>query len=313
MQNPSIRFLLRQNESMRFVLCLLCAAGMVPAQGTMNLPENASPKRVSDHVYAIIGFPNIAFVVGNGGTLVVDTGMGARNGAIVVREAAKLSKNPKLFLTTTHFHPEHALGEQAFPPHTILIRPTVQQQEMDQYNTQFIDMFKSFSPEAKTLLQDVKLRPPDITFDREMNLDLGGVTARLFWLGPAHTRGDELIFVKEDSVLIAGDIVQDKIVPNMPNAESNPKNWIAILSQLEALKPRFVVPDHGELGDGSLIAKERTYLVDIQARTLELKRKGVPADEAGKQITAEMKKKYPDWTTMGPAANIVTRVYAENQ
>jgi glyoxylase-like metal-dependent hydrolase (beta-lactamase superfamily II) len=279
----------------------------------MNLPENAAPMKVSDHVYAIMGFPNIAFVVGNGATLVVDTGMGARNGAIVVRDAAKLSNNPKLFLTTTHFHPEHALGEQAFPPNTILVRPIVQQQEMEQYNTEFINMFKSFSPEAKTLLQDVKVRPPDMTFDKEATLDLGGVTARLFWLGPAHTRGDELIFVKEDSVLISGDIVQDKIVPNMPNDEASPKNWIAILDKLELLKPKIVLPDHGALGDGSLIGKERAFLVDVQKRSLELKRKGTKVDEAGKIVTAEMKTKYPDWSTMGPVANIVKRVYAENK
>jgi len=56
------------------------------------LPEN-SAKRVSDHVYAIMGFPNIAIVVGTRATLVVDTGMGARNGQIIAREVDKLSKN----------------------------------------------------------------------------------------------------------------------------------------------------------------------------------------------------------------------------
>ncbi len=298
---------------MRFAFTLLCAAGIAFAQESMNLPENATPMKISEHVYAIMGFPNIVFVVGNGAALVVDTGMGARNGAIVVREAAKLSKNPKLFLTTTHFHPEHALGEQAFPANTILVRPIVQQQEMEQYNTEFINMFKSFSPEAKELLQDVKVRPPDMTFDKEATLDLGGVTARLFWLGPAHTRGDELIFVKEDSVLITGDIVQDKIVPNMPNDEASPKNWIAILDKLEPLKPKVVLPDHGAIGDGSLIGKERAFLVDVQKRSLELKRKGTKVDEAGKIVTAEMKTKYPDWSTMGPVANVVKRVYAENK
>lgn len=298
---------------MRLTLSLLLAAAAAFAQESMYLPEHPTPVHVSEHVYAIMGFPNIAFVVGDNATLVIDTGMGARNGAIVLREARKLAKAQKLFLTTTHFHPEHALGEQAFPPETILIRPLVQQQEMNQYNTEFINMFKSFSPEAKTLLADVKVRPPDITFDTEATLDLGGVTARLFWLGPAHTRGDELIFVKEDSTLISGDVVQDKIVPNMPNDESSPKNWIAILNKLEPLKPRFIVPDHGSLGDGSLIAKERAYLVDVQTRSLALKRKGTKADAAAKQITAEMKAKYPDWTNMGPTANIVKRVYAENR
>ena len=277
----------------------------------MMLPEN-SVTRVSEHVYAIVGFPNIGIVVGNRATLVIDTGLGARNGAIVVKQAEKLAKAPNLYLTTTHFHPEHAMGEQAFPPRTLIIRPAVQQDEMNQHATELMDLFRGFSAQSKELLADVKLRPPDIIFDKEIKLDLGGVTARLFWLGPAHTRGDELIFVVEDSVLIPGDIVQDKIVPNMPNADASVKGWLAILDQLEPLKPRFVVPDHGALGDGSLIAKERAFLGDLQARSLELKRQGKSADEASAIVAAEFKTKYPGWQTMGPVSNVVKRVYAEN-
>jgi glyoxylase-like metal-dependent hydrolase (beta-lactamase superfamily II) len=217
-----------------------------------------------------------------------------------------------LYLTTTHFHPEHAMGEQAFPPRTVIIRPVAQQDEMNKHAKEFIDMFSGFSAQSKELLAEVKMRPPDIVFDKEIKLDLGGVTARLFWWGPAHTAGDEMIFVEEDSVLIPGDIVQDKIVPNMPNADANVKNWLVILDQLEPLKPRFIVPDHGALGDGSLIAKERAFLLELQTRSLELKRQGKSADEAATLVTAEFKTKYPDWQTMGPVANVVKRVYAEN-
>lgn len=293
------------------LLTLSLASGLAMAQTSMMLPEN-SATRVSDHVYATVGFPNIAYVIGDNATLVVDTGLGAKNGAIVLKEAQKLAKGPKLFLTTTHFHPEHAMGEQAFPASTVIIRPKAQQEELDQRRDEFIRMFSGFG-QGKELLQGVKMRTPDIVFDREMTLDLGGVSARLFWLGTAHTRGDELIFVKEDSVLISGDIVQDKIVPNMPNDDTSAKNWIAILDQLEPLKPRFIVPDHGPLGDGSLIAKERAFLVDLQTRSLELKHKGVSADDAAKQLTDYVKQKYPDWTTMGPTASVVKRVYAESQ
>src|SRR5215472_5039132 len=72
------------------------------------LTENTT--KVSDHVQVIFGFPNIAIVTGDQGTLVVDTGLGPSNGAIVARVAKKLSKGQKLYLTTTHFHPEHAGG-----------------------------------------------------------------------------------------------------------------------------------------------------------------------------------------------------------
>jgi glyoxylase-like metal-dependent hydrolase (beta-lactamase superfamily II) len=289
----------------------LGAAAMVLAQGQSPLlPENAVT-RVSEHVYAILGFPNIGIVVGNRATLVVDTGMGPRNGALIVREAEKLSKNRALYLTTTHFHPEHAAGEPGFPPQTILIRPAVQQQEMEQRGTQFIEMFSSRSAQNKELLQGVKLRKPDILFDREVKVDLGGVTARLFWLGAAHTKGDELIFVEEDSVLISGDIVQNQLVPGMPNEDSSPKGWLAILDQLEPLKPRFVVPDHGALGDGSLIGKQRAFMTDLQRRALELKRQGTAAEDAGKMVTEELKAKYPGYTNIAAVANVVRRVYAE--
>lgn len=290
---------------------ILLAAPALFAQQNMMLPEN-SVTRVSDHIHAIIGFPNIAIVVGDRATLVVDTGLGPKNGAIVLKQAEKLAKAQTLYLTTTHFHPEHAMGEQAFPARTIIVRPVAQQEEMKKHAKEFIDLFSGFSAQSKELLQDVNMRPPDIVFDKEMTIDLGGVTARLMWLGPAHTQGDELIFVEPDSALISGDIVQDKIVPNLPSADASVKNWLAILDQLEPLHPRYVVPDHGALGDGSLIAKERAFILDLQTRALELKREGKSANDAATQVTAEFKTKYPDWQTMGPVANVVKRVYAEN-
>jgi hypothetical protein len=74
------------------------------------------------------------------------------------------------------------------------------------------------------------------------------------------------------------------------------------------------VPDHGALGDGSLIAQERAFLVDLQGRALELKRQGKSVDEAGQMLAAEFKTKYPDWTGGAPAIpNVVRRVYAESQ
>lgn len=267
--------------------------------------------RVSEHVYAIIGFPNIAIVTGARGTLVVDTGMGPRNGAVVLREAQKLAKGPALYLTTTHFHPEHAAGEGAFPQSTVLIRPTAQQEELEGRGKEYLDLFSSRSAQNKQLLEGVKFRQPDIVFDREVNIDLGGATTRLFWLGAAHTKGDELIFVEPDRVLIPGDIVQNRLVPNMPNEDSSAKGWLAILDQLAPLQARLVVPDHGELGDGSLIAKERAFLTDLRQRALEMKRQGTPVDQAGKTLTGEFKMKYPDWTNMGPVANVVRRVYEE--
>ncbi len=82
--------------------------------------ENKTIK-VSEHVYAIPDgrvnlVPNIGIIVGSRATLIVDAGMGPKNGETVLRELAKVNKNAQLYFTTTHFHPEHVTGGQAFPP-----------------------------------------------------------------------------------------------------------------------------------------------------------------------------------------------------
>src|ERR1700722_9458458 len=101
-------------------LTALSVAGAYAQQGANPLVGEDTTK-ISDHVWAIMGFPNIGIIVGTKATLVVDTGLGPRNGATIARVAAKLSApNAKLYLTTTHFHPEHAAGDNGFPASTIL-------------------------------------------------------------------------------------------------------------------------------------------------------------------------------------------------
>jgi glyoxylase-like metal-dependent hydrolase (beta-lactamase superfamily II) len=123
-----------------------------------------------------------------------------------------------------------------------------------------------------------------------------------------------LIFVEEDSVLLPGDIVEKNLFPIMPNEDSSVKGWLAILDQLESLKPRVIAPDHGApVTDASEIGKERAYLLDLQARASELKRQGVPVDDAGKQVAAEFHTKYPDWQGAVYIPNEVKRVYEQAQ
>ena len=295
-------------------LLTLAALASTSALAQMSQPmvsENTT--KISDHVWAIMGFPNIAIVVGSRATLVVDTGMGPKNGATAARVAAKLApNNPKLFLTTTHFHPEHAAGEPGFPPSTILIRNAVQQQEMEKHGQEMIDRFSKSSAQNKELLAGVVLRPPDVIFDQEATIDLGGVTARLLWFGEAHTKGDELTFVEPDRTLISGDVVQNKTMPNIFGDGGTPSSWLAVLDKIAALNAAHVLPDHSAPGDGSLVAAERNLISEIRTRALALKRQGMSADDAGKQVSAELKTQHPDWPNTN-AAGFVKSVYAEPQ
>ncbi len=298
---------------------LLKAVGLATFAATSALAQMSQPMvsenttRISDHVWAIMGFPNIAIVVGSHATLVVDTGLGPKNGATAARVAAKLApNNPKLFLTTTHFHPEHAAGEPGFPPGTILIRNAVQQLEMEKHGREMIDMFSQRSLQNKDLLAGVILRPPDVTFDQETTIDLGGVTARLLWFGGAHTKGDELTYVEPDRTLISGDVVQNKTMPNIFGDGGTPASWLAVLEKVAALNATHVLPDHSAPGDGSLVTAELNLISEIRTRALALKLQGISPDDAGQQVSADLKTQHPDWPNTN-ASGFVKSVYAELQ
>lgn len=295
-------------------LLILAALGVTGGFAQMSQPmvgENTT--KISDHVWAIMGFPNIAIVVGGRATLIVDTGLGPKNGATVARVAAKLApNNAKLFLTTTHFHPEHAGGEPGFPPGTILIRDAVQQQEMEKHGQEMIEMFSKFSAQNKELLAGVVLRSPDVIFNQETTVDLGGVTARLLWFGGAHTKGDELTFVEPDRTLISGDVVQNQTMPNIFGDGGTPASWLAVLDKVASLNAAHILPDHSAPGDGSLVAAERELISEIRTQALTLRAKGLSANDAGKQVSASLKTQHPDWPNTN-AGGFVKSVYTEPQ
>jgi glyoxylase-like metal-dependent hydrolase (beta-lactamase superfamily II) len=275
------------------------------------LPENAV-EQVSRHVYVIKGFPNIGIIVGQKATLVVDTGLGKRNGELVARAARKLAgPAARLYLSTTHFHPEHASGQMGFSPDTIVIRNRAQQMELDATGERTIALFARGSAQMKALLAGATAGKADILFDRVLELDLGGVHARLLYFGAAHTQGDELTFVPEDSVLLPGDVVQNQISPNFTCTACNPRSWIAVLDQLAMLHPQIILPDHGGFGGEALIAQERAFLADLQARAAALKAQGETAAQAGQQIETQFRQKYPGWQSLQNLPRSVQQVYAE--
>ena len=294
-------------------LLALAALGQAPYVPYSNQPIlSESTTKVSDHVWEITGFPNIAIVVGTRATLVVDTGMGPKNGATVARVAAKLApNNSRLFLTTTHYHTEHVTGEPGFPANTVLIRNAVQQGELEEDGQAITDLFRGMSAQNKELLAGVVLRSPDILFASEASIDLGGgVTARLLSLGGAHTKGDELTLVEPDHTLISGDVVQNKTIPNIFGHDGTPTEWLATLDKVARLNAAHVLPDHSAPGDGSLVAAERELIVAIRTQALALKRQGISADAAGKEISATLKKQHPDWRDTN-ASTFVKSVYLD--
>ena len=122
------------------------AQAQPPAPPAPLVRENATVK-LTDHVWAIPDFnvglvPNVGIIVGGKATLIVDTGMGTRNGETIVREMKKVSKNADVYLVTTHYHPEHSLGAAAFKGAKIVMT-RMQQQDMAELGKSIQDTFAS--------------------------------------------------------------------------------------------------------------------------------------------------------------------------
>jgi glyoxylase-like metal-dependent hydrolase (beta-lactamase superfamily II) len=312
----SVRPFDRSACSMLVTVSLVLSMAAVEAQTPAATPppapmvrENATVK-VAAHTYVIPdmntgGVPNVGIVVGERATLVIDTGLGTRNGEAVIREMRKVSKTTDVYLATTHFHPEHDLGAAAFPPTTRMIRSRDQQKDLDEFGLTVARTFSDRSPAMAELLKGAGFRKADIFFDTEYALDLGGLRVRLFAVGPSHTRGDTAFFVDGDNVLFSGDVVMPAL-PAFASPYSSVRVWLASLSRLAALQPERIVPSHGNMGDRTMIDGYRTFLETIQTRARELKRQGRTVDAAVETLTRELQPNYADRAParIGPAVRV---------
>jgi len=285
------------------------AAAQPPTTGDALIKRDSRTK-LSEHVYVILDedrafIPNVGIVVGSKATLIIDTGLGDRNGQIVLGEARKVSRNTEFYLTATHFHPEHDLGANAFPPNAKMLRWKDQQAEADQDGAALNERFKTFSPAVKDLLEGASFRAPDVLFDDEITVDLGGVHVRIFGVGPNHTRGDTAFFVVEDKVLFTGDTLMP-VFPAVSAQSASIKKWLENVATYESLQPVSIVPAHGKLIDVSYVRRYRGYLSTVQMRTAAAKRDGASVEAATAMLADTIAKEFADLAPPNGAAGRIS-------
>ena len=268
-------------------------------------PEGTGPLKLSNHVSVVLqGQPgaqsNVGIVVGSKGALVIDSGLGPKNGAILANLARQLSPGrTTLYVAATHFHPEHMMGESGFPASAIVVRSKGQQEDIDATGAAegrgVVALFKGMANRAADM-EGAVYRTPDVTFAGDALIDLGGTRVQLMELGPAHTRGDVGFFVEGDGVVFSGDVAMSTPLAinqsQFTAAPSNARSWLASLERLLALKPRHVVPAHGALGDASMIDKHRVFMTAVRDRVSALKTERRTVDQVASTVTTELAAKH---------------------
>jgi glyoxylase-like metal-dependent hydrolase (beta-lactamase superfamily II) len=261
--------------------------------------------------------PNIGVIGGQHSVLVVETGMGPRNAETVLKLAADYAKGRKLYLTTTHFHPEHAFGASTFAGEATFLINRDQAEDLRHKGPGYLEMFKGLGDVVARHLEGVQLVQPDIVYDRAYDLDLGGRVVQLRASGRAHSKGDQVVKVPDADVLFAGDLVeagQFAIFPWFPphDTDVSGTRWLAVMERLAAQGPRVVVPGHGDVGGGQLLADVRDYLRLIRDETWARRDSDVSEQTIVEEISALMVERHPDWSGREWIENAVGCLCAEH-
>jgi glyoxylase-like metal-dependent hydrolase (beta-lactamase superfamily II) len=296
-------------------LLLISIASAQPAPVPDPLVKEDVTVKLAAHTYVIPDgniplVPNVGIIVGARATLVIDPGLGRRNGETVLREVAKVSRNSELYIASTHFHAEHTTGYLAFPATARYVNSVVQETEFAESGAQQIQTFSGRSAATADLLAGATRRTADITFDRDHALDLGGVRVRLKVVGPTHTRGDTVLFVEEDEVLFSGDVVMNQSFL-AAGPVSSMRAWLAAFDAVQAMRPGVVVPSHGAAGDASIIAANRVLMQAVQRRAREMKMQGRSADETAAAVQTELLAQHPGWPRGNALPAAARAAYAE--
>ncbi|HZC13442.1 MAG TPA: MBL fold metallo-hydrolase [Thermoleophilaceae bacterium] len=264
-----------------------------------------NPEEVADGVFVIADrrvplVPNVGIIVGDRAALVVDTGMGPRNGVVVLEAARELAGDRPLFLTLTHFHPEHGYGAQAFGDAATIVYNREQRDEFLQKAHPYLEMFRGMGGEVEKQLEGVEFVDPHLVYEDAADFELGGKVVRLRSRGTAHTRGDQTVYLPDEGVLFTGDLVENRFFPILPffpphDTDVDGGKWIGVLDELERLAPGIVVPGHGEISDAGVIAAVREYLTMLRDETERLAGEGNDADEIVAALDPRMHALHPDW------------------
>ncbi len=244
--------------------------------------------------------PNIGVIAGTHSVLVIETGMGPHNAEKVIKFAADYANGRKLYLTTTHFHPEHAFGAQVFAGQATYLVNKAQATDLEAKGPGYIDMFRGLGEPVARQLEGVELTTPEIVYDDSYDLDLGGRVVQLRATGRAHTKGDQVITVPDAGVMFTGDLVetgQFAIFPWFPPHDTDVSGirWIAVMERLITESPRVVVPGHNDINGPQLLSDVRDYLQLLRDETWRRQDSAMSEDTIAAEVTDLMIKRHPDW------------------
>ncbi|MFI7439640.1 fumarylacetoacetate hydrolase family protein [Nonomuraea indica] len=248
------------------------------------------------------GWSNAGLVAGEGASLLVDTLFDLPLTAEMLDAMRPVTdRHPLTHAVITHANGDHTHGNQLLGEHVRIVAAEATCSEMRHEMppemltaTQVVDLgpmtpyfrerFGAFD------FSGIRLRLPDLTFDGELTLEVGGRQVRVMDLGPAHTGADSVVHVPDAGVLFAGDLL---FVGCTPIVWSGPiGNWIAACDRMIDTGAHTIVPGHGPVTDPDGIRAVRGYLAHVVEQADAAHARGLSFAEAVESVDLD---EYATW------------------
>ena len=247
--------------------------------------------------------------------IVIDSEITPAAARALVEDLKAVTDKPVRYVIDSHYHYDHAFGNQIFPPDVQVIGHdhTRTHLSTDETIHQFTFLnsvnpipehvaglrdraAKETDPQQKAAIErqiasslayleqvkEVRVTPPNLTFDRTITLVRGNREIRLMYLGRGHTDTDIVTYLPKERIVATGDLMESVV---SYAGDSYPEEWIATLDRLKALDFDTVLPGHGVVFKGKdKITAFQKYLRDVLTQVAALRRRGLSADEAAKQV-----------------------------
>ncbi|MDH3732375.1 MAG: MBL fold metallo-hydrolase [Gemmatimonadota bacterium] len=258
---------------------------------------------------------NAAVVVNDADVLLVDSHITPAAANRLLEELRTLTDRPVRYVANTHWHFDHAHGNQVYPPDVEIISHEATRAVIASGGSISGRSYESFigalpgriaAMEAaldtmsdaagraeleETLeqqrvyyaqTQEVIPTAPNTTLSERLTLHRGDREIRFLFFGRGHTDGDVVVHLPGDGVLITGDLMTAGI-PYM--GDGFVEEWIDTLEHLKALEFDWIVPGHGQAyQDRGRITHVQDYFRDFLAQGRALHSAGVPAEAAAARI-----------------------------
>ncbi len=243
-------------------------------------------QKVAQNVYVETNICNHSFVKTSEGLVAIDTPTIPEASVAWQKEIAK--HGTVRYLIDTEGHYDHFAGNYFFD--ALIVghegaRRDIQASSMEELK----QMIAGMAPGSSPLPDGFYLRPPTITFSRELTLYVGDRTFRLINT-PGHTASQATVYVPEERVVFTGDNVVSRGMPFFHQAM--PLEWLESLKVLDDLDIDFVVPGHGPVSDKSCIREMKSTVQTWIDAVREAINKGMSSEEAKERVS--LLHLYPD-------------------